>query len=73
MSLEDRSREYRLFIEEYLRSFYERFHDLPQKKLFEAMEKLNAIKVSAPVKCGQVICRDFIENGIDLIACKSVE
>jgi len=38
MSLEDRSREYRLFIEEYLRSFYERFHDLPQKKLFEAME-----------------------------------
>ena len=38
MSLEDRSREYRLFIEEYLRSFYERFHDLPQRKLFEAME-----------------------------------
>ncbi len=38
MKLEERSQEYRIYIEDYLRSFYQRFHDLPQKKLFEAME-----------------------------------
>lgn len=38
MNLEERSQEYRLFIEEYLRKFYARFSDLPQKKLFEAIE-----------------------------------
>ena len=38
MNYEERSRGYREFIEEYLRSFYGRFHDLPQKKLFDAME-----------------------------------
>lgn len=38
MSLDSRSREYREYIEGYLRSFYSRFHEEPQKPLFEAME-----------------------------------
>ena len=38
MKLEERSREYRESIEEFLRKFYAEFHDLPQNKLFEAME-----------------------------------
>ncbi len=46
---------------------------IPKPKLFEAMAMLNSIEVTAPVKCGDVVCRDFVENGIDLIACKSVE
>ena len=33
-----RSTEYREFIEKYLSDWYTRFHDLPQKPLFEAME-----------------------------------
>ena len=33
-----RSTEYREFIEKYLSDWYSRFHDLPQKQLFEAME-----------------------------------
>ena len=38
MSFEDRSREYRDFIEDYLRNIYSEFHREPQKSLFDAME-----------------------------------
>lgn len=38
MQIEEHSREYREFMEEYLQKFYAQFHDLPQNKLFEAME-----------------------------------
>ncbi len=38
MSFENRTREYREFIENYLRDFYKQFHDLPQAPLFDAME-----------------------------------
>ena len=37
MNHEDRSQEYRKSIENYLKDFYSRFSDLPQKQLFEAM------------------------------------
>lgn len=38
MKIEERSQEYRDYVEQYLREFYAQFHDLPQNKLFEAME-----------------------------------
>ena len=38
MSLEERSREYREYIESYLKDFYAQWHTEPQKPLFEAME-----------------------------------
>lgn len=38
MQIDERSREYRQYIEEYLRKFYAQLHDLPQYKLFEVME-----------------------------------
>ena len=37
-SFEERSREYREYVQNYLQNWYERFHDEPQKPLFEAME-----------------------------------
>ena len=38
MNKENRGQEYRAYIERYLADWYDRFHDLPQKNLFEAME-----------------------------------
>ena len=38
MNFEQRSKEYREYIENYLKEFYARFHTEPQKPLFEAME-----------------------------------
>lgn len=38
MSLEERTREYREYLEDYLKGFYAQFHNEPQKQLFSAME-----------------------------------
>ena len=38
MNKESRTQEYRAYIEKYLADWYERFHNEPQKNLFEAME-----------------------------------
>ena len=38
MSLDARSREYREYVESYLKDFYAQFHDAPQKDLYKAME-----------------------------------
>jgi len=38
MKVDDRSREYREYIESFLKLFYQEFHDEPQKPLFESME-----------------------------------
>ena len=38
MSLDSRSREYREYVEAYLKDFYAQFHDAPQKDLYKAME-----------------------------------
>lgn len=38
MNFEERSREYREYVEQYLKDFYIRFHSEPQKPLFKAME-----------------------------------
>ena len=38
MKFEDRSLEYREYIESYLKDYYSELHEEPQKLLFEAME-----------------------------------
>lgn len=46
---------------------------IPKAKLAEAMNELNKIEVSAPVKAGDTVRDDFIEKGVKLIACKTVD
>ena len=46
---------------------------IPKPKLFEAMELIRTLEAHAPIRTGDVICADFIEKGIDLIACKNVD
>ena len=36
MSLDSRSREYREYVEAYLKDFYAQFHDAPQKDLYKS-------------------------------------
>ena len=38
MNFESQSQEYRVFVENYLKSIYQKYQDQPQKPLFEAME-----------------------------------
>lgn len=46
---------------------------IPRESLMEAMRLASTIRVQAPVRRGDVIVSDFIEPGIRLIACKTVE
>jgi CxxC motif-containing protein/NADPH-dependent 2,4-dienoyl-CoA reductase/sulfur reductase-like enzyme len=45
---------------------------IPKEKLRGAMKLIAALAVEAPVEPGQVIRKDFIEEGIDLVATKAV-
>lgn len=46
---------------------------IPRPTLFDAMQIVRAVKVSAPVHTGDVIVENFVEEGTSLIACKDFE
>jgi len=42
---------------------------IPKKDLFRAMEALSSVEVRPPVKASDVIVRDLLQTGVDVIAC----
>lgn len=46
---------------------------IAKEKLFEAMEAIKKIKLSKSVRTGEIISRNFIVDGIDLIATRNVQ
>lgn len=44
-----------------------------KEKLREAMKLINELSVEAPVELGQILQKDFMEEGIDLVATKAVK
>ena len=45
---------------------------IPKEALFDAMEIVRAYTAKAPVKTGDVLIADFIEDGTNLVACKDM-
>jgi len=45
---------------------------IPKGRIFEAMDKVKALKVVAPVEIGQIVEKDFMTFGVDLIATSKV-
>lgn len=41
---------------------------IPKGSLFEAMALVNKIDVAAPIKCGEVLIKDILNTGVDLVA-----
>lgn len=46
---------------------------IEKEKLREAMLRLSDLTVTAPVAQGQILCSDFMEDGVSLIATKTVD
>lgn len=46
---------------------------LPKETLFNAMVLVRSYVAKAPVKTGDILIADFIEEGINLVACKDFE
>lgn len=39
----------------------------------DAMDQLRGFSIQAPVRTGDVLISNFMEDGCDLIACKTIE
>ncbi len=46
---------------------------IPKTKLFEAMEEINKIIVNKPIKVGDVLVKNFMNLGIDIIATREAK
>ncbi len=46
---------------------------IPKDRLFEAMDRIKKISATAPIACGDVLEKDFLMPGVNLVACKSME
>ena len=46
--------------------------DIPKNMIFEIMKKLNSIEVSSPIKVGDIIIKNVLETGVDVIATRDM-
>lgn len=46
--------------------------DIPKDKVFQCMAALRGIEVQAPVKIGDIIIKNVVDTGVDIIANKNV-
>lgn len=47
--------------------------EVPKEKLLDCMQTVRRVTIKAPVNIGDVIIRDLLHTGIDLIACENVQ
>lgn len=47
--------------------------EIPKEKIFNCIEALKDLEVSAPVKVGDIILRNVADTGIDIVATKCVD
>lgn len=47
--------------------------DIPKGKIFECTRALKGVKVAAPVHIGDVVVKNVVGTGVDIIATKNVE
>lgn len=47
--------------------------DIPKDKIFECVRALKGIQVPAPVHIGDIILKNVVDTGVDIVATKNVE
>lgn len=45
---------------------------LPKEKIFDAMEIINSTCVKAPIRIGDVVVKDILGTGVDIVATKDI-
>lgn len=46
--------------------------DIPKEKIFDCMKALKGVKVQAPVHIGDVIVKNVVGTGVDIVATKNI-
>ena len=47
--------------------------EIPKDKMFDLIKILDNVKVSAPIKCGDVIIKNACGTGVDVVATRTIE
>lgn len=45
---------------------------IPKDRMFDAMKLIKSVDINVPIKSGDIIIKDFINDNINLIACKTI-
>ena len=45
---------------------------IPKDMIFEVMAEINKISVASPIKCGEVLIKNVLGTGADIVACKDM-
>ncbi len=45
---------------------------IPKNKIFEAMQVINIVVVDSPVHCGDILIKDILGLGVDIVAARSM-
>lgn len=46
---------------------------IPKELIFKVMDEINKVKIKAPVKIGDVVIKDVLGSGVDIIATKNID
>lgn len=45
---------------------------IPKEKIFDCMKAIEAAKIKAPVRMGDIICKDVCSTGVNVVATRDV-
>ena len=45
---------------------------IPKELIFKVMDEIYKVSVKAPIKIGDVIIKDVLGTGVDIVACKNI-
>ena len=46
---------------------------IPKELIFKVMEEIYRVTAKAPVKIGDVVIKDVLGTGVDIVACKNID
>jgi len=46
--------------------------EVPKERMFDVMEEINSVEVEAPVKVGDIILKDVLGLGVDIVSAKTM-
>ncbi|MGC1123264.1 MAG: DUF1667 domain-containing protein [Candidatus Methanofastidiosia archaeon] len=46
---------------------------IPKSLIMECVSTLSATEIEAPITCGQIICRNILDTGVDIVASRDLE
>lgn len=48
-------------------------HDIPKDRIFEIVKELKKIVIKAPVNVGDIVAKDIVKTGVNVIATQKIE